>query len=271
MLTLLETQSELREAIHAAPSPALLDEIVSDRIPARRRLNVYRNHYRVSLVEGIAEVFPATRILLGERYFDTMASVYVAARPPRDPRLSRYGHHFPRFLSGRSELEQSLFAADVARLEWTLAEISDAPDAPAVEWAAFLRALVEQAGAVALRFPSSVVLFESEWPVHEIRRKTLAGAGADGIAPLVEQASPTRLLLYRDQDDDACELVLDQAGFAAVRLLRAGRSFNQSSRAAVAADPGYPVTTLLRFLFQSGLVAGLSPIHASIGGASKEI
>ncbi len=256
--------------MHAAPSRALLDEIVSDRIPARQRLNVYRNHFRVSLVEGIAEVFPATRILLGERYFDTMADVFVAARPPRDPRLSRYGQDFPRFLSGRSELEQSLFAAEVARLEWTLAEIGDAPDAPVVEWTTFLRALVEHAGAVALRFPSSVVLFESEWPVHEIRKKTLAGGSADDIAPLVESVSTTRLLLHRDRDDDACELALDQAGFTAIRLLRAGRSFNQSARAAVAADPGYPVTMLLRFLFQSGLVAGLSHIHASIGGASKE-
>ncbi len=271
MLTLLEIQREMREAVLAAPSRALLDEIESDGIPARRRINVYRNHFRVSLKDGLARVFPATRILLGERYFDNMAGVYVAARPPRDPRLSRYGYDFPRFLSGREELEPSLFATEVARLEWTLAEIRDAPDAPAVEWTTFLRELVTHAGAVALRFPSSVVLFDSEWPVHEIRKRALAGAGAEGVAPLIESPAPTRLLLHRDQDDDPCELPLDQAGFTALRLLRAGRSFNQAARAAIAVDPGYPVTMLLRFLFQSGLVAGLSPIHASLRDTAKEI
>ncbi|MDX1529595.1 MAG: DNA-binding domain-containing protein [Gammaproteobacteria bacterium] len=270
MLTLLEIQSELREAIHAAPSRALLDEIVSDRIPARQRVNVYRNHFRVSLLEGLAKVFPATRILVGERYFDTMASVYVAARPPRDPRLSVYGHDFPRFLSGRGELEGSLFAAEVARLEWTLAEIGEAPDAPVVEWTTFLRMLVENAGALSLRFPSSVVLFDSEWPVHEIRKLALKNADEHAIASLTELSGSTRLLLYRDRDDDPCELPLDDAGATAVLLLRAGRSFNQAARAAVAVDPAYPVTALLRFLFQSGLVAGLSPIHASRRGAAKE-
>ncbi len=270
MLTLLEIQSELREAIHAAPSRALLEEIVSDRLPARRRLNVYRNHFRVSLLEGLTKVFPATRILVGERYFDTMASVYIAARPPTDPRLSRYGHDFPRFLSGRDELEGSPFAAEVARLEWTLAEIGEAPDAPVVEWTTFLRRLVEHAGAISLRFPPSVVLFDSDWPVHEIRKRALQNADADAIAPLIEAGASTRLLLYRDRDDDPCELSLDEAAYTALKFLRAGRSFNQSARAAVAADPAYPVTALLRFLFQSGLVAGLSSVHASQRDAAKE-
>jgi hypothetical protein len=270
LLTLLEIQSELREAIHAAPSRALLDEIISDRISARRRLNVYRNHFRISLVEGLADVFPATRILVGERYFDSIASVYVGARPPKDPRLSRYGRDFPRFLSGRDELENSQFATEVARLEWSLAEISDAPDAPLVEWATCQRMVAEHAGAITFRFSNAFALFESEWPVHEIRKLALGGADADDIAPLVETSSTTMLLLFRDRDDDVCELLLDQPGFTTLRLLSAGRSFNQATRAALARHPGYPVTDFYKFLFQSGLVAGLSTVHASSPDATKE-
>lgn len=270
MLTLLEIQSELREAIHAAPSRALLDEIVSDRISARHRLNVYRNHFRISLVEGLAKVFPATRILVGERYFDAMAGFYVAAHPPKDPRLSRYGRNFPRFLSGRSELDSSRFATEVARLEWSLAEISEAPDALFVDWHRFQRMVAEHAGAVSFQFSNASALFDSECPVHEIRKRALAGADADEIAPLVRAPSATILLLFRDRDDDVCELLLDEAGFSALRLLRAGRSFNRATRAALARHPGFPVSDFYRFLFQSGLVAGLSPIHASSPDAGKE-
>lgn len=270
MLTLLEIQSELRDAIHAAPSRALLDEIVSDRISARRRLNIYRNHFRVSLIEGLAEVFPATRILVGERYFDSIAGVYVAVRPPKDPRLSRYGRGFPQFLSGRDELESSQFATEVARLEWALAEISDAPDAPIVEWPTFQRMVAKHAGAVGIRFSDAYVLFDSEWPVHVLRKRALDSAGADEIAPLVETPSTTLLLLFRDRDDDVCELLLDEAGFTMFRLLRAGRSVNQATRAALVRDPDYPIGDFLRFLFQSGLVAALAPIHASSSDATKE-
>lgn len=270
MLTLLELQREMRQAIHAAPSQALLDEIVSDRILARNRCNVYRNNYRVLLKEGLARVFPATRLLLGERYFDTMASLYVIAHPPRDPRLSRYGHVFSRFLGAREELASARFVTDVARLEWTLAKIGDAPAVATVDWAMFLRALVEHGGALALRFPRSVVLLQSAWPVHEIREQTLAGASAEQIAPLVETPAATMLLLYRDADDDPCELTLDRTAHTALRLLRAGRSFNQATRAAYAASPGYPVLELYRFLFQSGLVAGLSPMTSSSKPTRKE-
>ncbi len=271
MLTFLEIQREMREAILAAPSREFLDAVVSDRIPARRRLNVYRNHFRDSLTQGLAEVFPATRKLVGDRYFDAMAGFYVAAHPPRDARICRYGHDFPRFLSAREELEDSPYASEVARLEWALAELRDAPDAPDIDWNEFERTSQRLAGAIRLRFAPSVVLFDSDWPVHEIRARTLAGSGADGVAPLVASGNPTLLLLHRDPDGDACELAMDEAGFAALRLLRAGRSVNQASRAALARIPGYPISDLFQFLFQAGLVAGLSPIPASHRDIAKEI
>ena len=271
MLTLLETQREIREAVLAAPSRALLDEVISDRLSSRRRINVYRNHFRVSLKTGLAGTFPATRKLVGENYFDTMASIFVSARPPRDSRLSRYGQEFPRFLSGRDELEAFPFAAEVARLEWTLAEISSAPDDDTVGWNAFQRDLTEHGGALSLRFGPAVVLFDCEWPAHEIRKMALSVADADAIMPLVQRSAPTILLLYRDQDGDACELALDEVSATVFRMLRTGRSVNQAARAVQAMTPGYPVADFLRFLFQSGLVAGLSPVHASTPDVSKEI
>lgn len=270
MLTFLEIQKEMREAILAAPSRALLDEIESDRIPARRRLNVYRNHFRKSLATGLADVYPATRELLGERYFDAMAGFYVAVRPPRDPRICRYGYDFPRFLSGRDELEDSPYVPEVARLEWAIAELGDAPDMTAIDWSAFQRMAGNLAGAVQIRFAPSVVLFDSEWPVHVIRARTLADMGAEAIAPLVESPAPTLLLLHRDGDGDACEMALDAAGFTALQLLRAGRSLNRASRAALARLPDYPLTDLLEFLFEAGLVAGLSPIDASQRDVAEE-
>ena len=270
MLTFLEIQKEMHEAILAAPSRALLEAIESDRIPARRRLNVYRNHYRKSLAMGLADVYPATRELLGERYFEALAGFYVAVRPPRDPRICRYGHDLPRFLSGREELEDSPYVTEVARLEWAIAELGDAPDATAVDWNEFQRMSEWLDGAVRIRFAPSVILFDSEWPVHLIRARTLADMGAEGIAPLVETPAPTLLLLHRDGDGDACEMAVDEAGFTALQLLRAGRSLNRASRAALARIPDYPLSDLLQFLLEAGLVAGLSPIDASQRDVAEE-
>lgn len=271
MLTLLEIQREMRDSVLAGPSRQLLAEIKSDRVSARRRLRVYRNHFRVSLIEGVESVFPATRVLLGERYFETMAELFVATCPPNDPRLFRYGREFPKFLRTRNELESSMFAIDVARLEWAVAELFDAPDTPLIEWIEFQNALTASAGAITLKFAPSVAIFESEWAAHEIRARALLGLGVEGIAPLVACPAPAQLLLHRDLDGDPCELPLDDAGFTALRLLLAGRSVNQATRAAYATNSDYPITDLFRFLIQSGALAGLSPIKALHRDANQEI
>ncbi len=272
MLTLAEIQSAMREAVIAAPGRTLLDAIVSDRIPARARLKVYRNHYRVSLKEGLARVFPAARVLLGERYFDAMAALFIAGAPPRDPRIALHGGDFPRFLASRDELEDLPFVVEVARLEWLLAAIADVADEPPLGLEDLARVQADPA-AFRLRLARTVALFDCEWPVHAIRRSALAEGSAAAVAALLEAPPPTRLLLHRDADGDPCETVVDAADHAALRALRAGRTVAEAARAAAAVVPDHLAGDLLEFLFRSGLVTGLSAstaTHAPRARAAKE-
>ncbi|MEP4753707.1 MAG: DNA-binding domain-containing protein, partial [Nitratireductor sp.] len=61
------------------------------------RYNVYRNNVTVSLIDALADTFPAVRRIVGEAFFRDMARLYVRREPPRSPLLFDYGHGFAAF------------------------------------------------------------------------------------------------------------------------------------------------------------------------------
>ncbi|QKV20362.1 DNA-binding domain-containing protein [Oricola thermophila] len=84
---------------------------------AVRRFNVYRNNVTVSLINALADIFPAVRRIAGETLFRDMAREFVRAHPPVSPLLFLYGHEFPAFVETFEHTRRMPYLADVARLE----------------------------------------------------------------------------------------------------------------------------------------------------------
>lgn len=98
----------------------------------RSGLDVYRNNIRTSLIEALAEAYPHTRQLLGERFFSGLANAYVQQTPPTDPRLNRYGANLAEQLDSLPSLNRYRFVADICRLERARLEASHADEASAL-------------------------------------------------------------------------------------------------------------------------------------------
>lgn len=138
--------------------------------PAGRRFDVYRNNVIVSLTDALEVAFPVIRKLVGEANFRVLARAFLAAHPPRDPRLMLWGDALPGFLETFAPVARLGYLPDVARLEQALRESYHAADAPVFE-AGELGGLSPEA-LVAARFglAPSVRLVASRWPVHAIWR-----------------------------------------------------------------------------------------------------
>jgi hypothetical protein len=80
------------------PVPAGL--ITPDGKPATRRYAIYRNNVTVGLTEALEAGFPVVRKIVGERFFQAMAVVFVRNHPPASPILAGYGADMPGFLRG---------------------------------------------------------------------------------------------------------------------------------------------------------------------------
>ena len=112
-----EWQVKFADHLRAAPVEAMPGD--ADLLGGQaHRFSIYRDNMLGSLVEALGHTFPVTRQLVGERFFDAVATGFVRLELPIAPRLSRYGATFPAYLQAVPQLLDISYVADVAMLEW---------------------------------------------------------------------------------------------------------------------------------------------------------
>jgi hypothetical protein len=123
---LLGEPSSIADAIVAAPPLAVAD-----------RLDIYRDAYRIRLIEALDDTYPVLHAVLGDEVFVALGEKFVAAHPSVHRSIRWYGGELSEFLSRCPPYAEQPILAEVALLEWTLAEVFDAADAEPTPRAAF--------------------------------------------------------------------------------------------------------------------------------------
>jgi hypothetical protein len=187
------------------------------------RLAVYANAYFVRIYDCLREDFGALARALGPDAFHDLVKTYLMMHAPTRPSLRHAGEHLAKHLSTEPFAEifsrRCPYGADLARLEWAMAEAFYAKDAPVVAR--------EDLGAVAagswhrLRFElaPSLHLVALEWPVHGVRERFDRETGEetwDEAPPLVAEATYLRVwrLDERVRYRTMAQLELDALGAA---------------------------------------------------------
>lgn len=256
MPSLHELQAELVMSLPATPSAALLAAVCGDGLAPSERLEIYANHFRLSLVEALATTFPVVRTLLGEACFAQCAGSFARRHPPRTPCLFAYGARLPGYLGAQRQLAGLPWLADVARLEWALNEARHAPDA-ATARGGRARLAATPAERLVVTLAPCVRFLASSWPVDQIWRAHQGGAPA---ARLVLESRGVALVVLRDAADEAGWLALPRAEFAFVRAIARGQTVGRAGALAASIDPGFDPTPLLQALFSMGVVTDVA-IH----------
>lgn len=107
-------------------APALLDPDIEtpdgiigpDGNTAPKRFSVYRNNVVVSLMEAVAESFPAVQAIIGEENFAVLSRSFIYHHPPNSAMMQNYGAEFPAYLTAFKPLAHAPYLADLANLEW---------------------------------------------------------------------------------------------------------------------------------------------------------
>lgn len=164
--------------------PASIDAVFAgdDRLPAVERLDIYANMYFFRLLDCLAEDFPKVRAALGPERFHNLVTDYVLRHPSEHPSLRYLGRKLPEFVAGHEPSSGFPFLGDLARLEWTRAEVFDAPDSTTLSRAALSRLPQESVGEARFRFVPAFALLRFD---HEVVRywRALDDAGAAPADP----------------------------------------------------------------------------------------
>ncbi|HUK02120.1 MAG TPA: DNA-binding domain-containing protein [Steroidobacteraceae bacterium] len=114
------------------------------------RLAVYAEGYPERIVEALSQTYPALRSCLGEARFGALIRRLAYQLPSHEFSLRYYGRELPDLIATWRKSPSTLGAAELARWEWLVAEVFDAPDEAALGESAL--AAIEPARWPALTF-----------------------------------------------------------------------------------------------------------------------
>jgi hypothetical protein len=259
MPTLLELQLSFARALLKGDDNGLEALVAADGISGAERVDAYRNNVVSSLTDVLAETYPALRRLVDPRFFNYAAHEFLAAEPPRRPRLAEYGSRFPAFIEAFEPCRPYPYLADVARLEWLVHTAAEAPDAPTISPTTLQDVAPDDTPRLVLAFHPSFGYMESCWPIDRIW-----DANRDDDSESNEAAARTmdidtgrvRLEVARAQRGVALR-ELDAPTFAFRNALWTGCTLEVATEVALAAEPAFDLAGSLVALFGASMIVGV--------------
>lgn len=97
------------------------------------RLDAYVGGYRARLVEALGTTYPVLKVTLGGDEFDRQMRLYIDSIPSRHYSVRHYGAGIAEHMAARNSGELGLALSELARWEWTLADVFDAPDGASLD------------------------------------------------------------------------------------------------------------------------------------------
>lgn len=236
-------------------------DLVKEATSRNDRLAVYRNNFRVTLRDVLADRFPVTKQLVGEEFFNAMAGEYVRANPPASPMLIEYGADFPEFIANFPPARSLPYLSDVARLEWLIHDAANAADGDSLDPADLADLDPDIIDYLEMAPHPSVRMLTSTHSVHDIWM-----AHQDEIdKELRLKDEPSHLLICRP-DYKVSMWPHTQAEFLTIRALYEGARLMDAFAEGLAADPAMSLDLLLanafsRGYFRSARLSQDAPIH----------
>lgn len=136
--------------------------------PSVKRFNVYRNNSAVAISEALQAGFPVVSQLVGDEFFNGMASVYMQTNLPETPVMINYGENFPDFVADFEPAKPIPYLGDIARLEWYWTKAYNAADVISVGIEKLAEIPQDQMSDIKLKLHPSLQIIKSEWPVLSI-------------------------------------------------------------------------------------------------------
>jgi hypothetical protein len=194
-IPLRELQVDMQRHLLGEESGVTAAIVDSPPLPAADRLAIYRNAYQVRLVDALHETYPVLHGLLGDEAWVELGYAYVAAHPSVFRSIRWYGRELAEFVAACAPYSEAPILSEVALLEWTLAEVFDAADAPSLPRSALAAVEPSAWGSLILEFHPSLRRLAFTWNTAAVWK----AMNQDETPPRPEMApAPIPWLLWRE-------------------------------------------------------------------------
>ena len=213
-------------------------------------LAVYRNNYRLGLMDTLKMIYPVCGQIVGEEFFTGLAREYSKRHASHSGNLHSYGAAFGDFLQGFPPAQTLPYLADVARLEWAVHRSYYAIDQQALTAVALAGVAAEHYGDLRFRLLDSCAVLTSPWPIaaiwqgHQPGHALEVNLDAGGEAALVQRNA------------GRVGVTLLSPGMAALlHTLQQGETLGLAAEQGLQAEADFDLQAALLRLFGDGLIA----------------
>ncbi|SOE16370.1 putative DNA-binding protein [Hoeflea halophila] len=214
---------------------------------AQKRFAVYRNNVTVSLVNALADIFPAVQRLVCEGFFRDMARFYVAKEPPVSAVIFEYGGGFATFLEDFEPLSRYPYLADVARMEKAWLAAFHAADAPPLPPDTLAAIPAEQLADTRFTPHPATRIIRSRFAAVSIFSASREQRPLDGIRPAIAEDG----LITRPFDAvEVRQLPPGAASF--LSALIAGKTFGEAAGLTMTGYPDFDLPAAISAMLEAG-------------------
>lgn len=208
MSRLPEIQTDFQSYLLKGDSAIESHVVGTGRVPIATRLAIYGDGYGARLNEALQANFPVLSELLGEGDFETLAGAYIRTHDSPFFSIRYYGNALSEFLATEPEYAGAPVLAELARWEWDMTEVFDAPDAEPITVSHLAQVAPEEWAELRFEWHPSVRRLALSWNAPQIWKAVSEGSGSAGtdtdegrtqVPEVVFNPEPVEWLLWRHE------------------------------------------------------------------------
>jgi len=204
---LAQIQSYFLESVNRAPmeskgkgSDALAQQINSaGKLDALARIDIYRNNTQQTRIRTLNDIYPITREVLGEKFFNQQCGLFSQQHPPQHWNLNLYGEELPSFINNKLTLslqKQLPYLNDLGRMEWLLHKSYYSTGSGSFPVEAFGKLSPFKQENCRLQLAPDIALLSTNWPIYQFWRSLQTGSLPDSVEAVYELEY---LCIYQDE------------------------------------------------------------------------
>ena len=205
---------------------------------------VYRSNAFGNWAQALAGAYPIVRKIVGEEFFEGLASSYARGHASASGDLNEYGSRLAEFVATFPLTQDLPYLPDVARMEWLAHRAYYAADAEPFGFEA-----ISESSRLALTPPCA--LLASAWPLARIW--TVHQDDYQGEIDVDLGAGPERILVHRPKWH-AQVRSLAPGDYRFLDMARQGKALGEALEATAAEDPGFDPALALAGWVDAGVV-----------------
>ncbi len=246
-----DLQVAFGHALLAGNAEPVADALVSDHIPAEKRLGVHVNNVFGLLGTALEVAFPVVCQLVGTPFFRMAAQAFVTRHPPSVPHLAVYGGRFSDFLADFPPAAGVPYLPCVARLEWARIEAYFAADRAPLDPARLTELPAATYPELVFQLHPSLRLVRSPWPIF-----LLWQAHQQTPVPPVDTTSGGETVLVWRPDLEVMLTRMSAGDAALIAAIAQGATLADAATAAAAVEPEFDLQAALIGHLERGSFCG---------------